>query len=733
MRNNIYQESFAYYDSDGMKLKLYLARELEKILKEMSGDDDGKIADINFAYYNSWLLDGLRTRGEHIIYGEWDKLNELNRSMTEKIHKDSNLEDITTPKCAFVSIESETYYNYLSDVETEGEKGKIIIAGVKSSVKEAPEPTNVIWENRDFDKQVRWAKFILVCIAVIFVLFLTFLATVKAKSMTNDLIGKYDDSINCQEMGHMYKYDVLQKLAADEWLDYYQNGGEDSGRQISPTLSCFCTAEYVEKGNDAAEQSYTSTDGKQVKTCSEIFADRAGVGMITMGVSFLIVGVNFALKVILVTLIKELRLKTVTLETNYTMITIFVGQFINTAVLIVLNNAAFKDFDGGNGPLSLIFFVGTETDFTVTWYKVVGTTIMRTMTSQAIWPLIEFGMFYSIINATRWFDRGFTSDTFSTKSPSVQAYIDTYAGPEYLIHYRFAAILLQIGVAFCYGCTMPPLYGIASVAFLILYINERLLVCYYYREPPAFDEKMTMLTLDLVKYVPFMMLPMAFWQLGNRQIFENVVSEIEFKSDIRLSSHNISSAFSHMDPTFMTYNSGPLWLLIFIILFKLICWCTGWGGDDEEDESDQLVEGLADYYDALKEADKSTLLGHEDQLAYKYGCKTFSDERLSKLKSSETVDVEKVIMGVATYRILDSLQYQQALQYEPIRMTADGAKRDNVIMISTKEGEMPEGETRENEPDQMDVTYLAINLAYLPDAKQKTFNMDTSNGKAIFP
>ena len=52
-----------------------------------------------------------------------------------------------------------------------------------------------------------------------------------------------------------------------------------------------------------------------------------------MGVSFLIVGVNFALKVILVTLIKELRMKTVTLEANYTMITVFVGQFINTCLL----------------------------------------------------------------------------------------------------------------------------------------------------------------------------------------------------------------------------------------------------------------------------------------------------------------------------------------------------------------------------------------------------------------
>ena len=70
---------------------------------------------------------------------------------------------------------------------------------------------------------------------------------------------------------------------------------------------------------------------------------------------------------------------------------------------------------------------------------------------------------------------------------------------------------------------MPPLYGIAAVAFVILYINERCLVCYYYKEPPTFDEKMTVLTLDLVKYVPFVMLPMAFWQLGNRQIFETEV------------------------------------------------------------------------------------------------------------------------------------------------------------------------------------------------------------------
>jgi len=31
---------------------------------------------------------------------------------------------------------------------------------------------------------------------------------------------------------------------------------------------------------------------------------------------------------------------------------------------------------------------------------------------------------------------------------------------------------------------------------------------------------------------------------------------------------------------------------------------------------------------------------------------------LAKLKAAETADKEKIIMGVATYRILDNLQYQ---------------------------------------------------------------------------
>lgn len=88
-------------------------------------------------------------------------------------------------------------------------------------------------------------------------------------------------------------------------------------------------------------------------------------------------------------------------------------------------------------------------------------------------------------------------------------------------------------------------------------------------------------------------------------------------------------------------------------------------------------------------------------------------------------------MGVATYRLLESLQYQQGMQYEPAKKKDDGTcQRDGNIIVSTQEGENAKHVV--NEPEQQDVTYLAVNLAYIPDAKRATLNFDTSNGKTLF-
>ena len=229
-----------YYDAEGLRFKCYLQKIIEEKVNELSEGQGGKVADINFGYKNSWLLDDLYERGNLIKFKEWGKLNELNKEMTRKMHED--METLTTPVCAFVCMETEEAYNHIAPC------GTIDILGKESKVDEAVEPTNIIWENRYFDKTTRAVRMLFIIIAVSTVLFITFLMTTYAKGVTNDTIGKYDESIKCSELEKMYDAETLQKLAADEWIDYYRKGGEDMDRLISSDLSCFCTAEYQRAG-----------------------------------------------------------------------------------------------------------------------------------------------------------------------------------------------------------------------------------------------------------------------------------------------------------------------------------------------------------------------------------------------------------------------------------------------------------------------------------------------------
>lgn len=125
-------------------------------------------------------------------------------------------------------------------------------------------------------------------------------------------------------------------------------------------------------------------------------------------------------------------------------------------------------------------------------------------------------------------------------------YVDIYSGPEYMIHFRYATILNITFVCLMYGTAMPILYLIALFAFLILYFSERLLVCYYYKQPPAFDEEMTMNTLNMLLWAPLIHMMFTYWYLSNNQIFDNAVFAFKTVKDVALSGHTVIMEFSDL-------------------------------------------------------------------------------------------------------------------------------------------------------------------------------------------
>eukprot|EP00351_Strombidinopsis_sp_SopsisLIS2011_P002322 CAMPEP_0116881782 /NCGR_PEP_ID=MMETSP0463-20121206/13840_1 /TAXON_ID=181622 /ORGANISM="Strombidinopsis sp, Strain SopsisLIS2011" /LENGTH=74 /DNA_ID=CAMNT_0004533963 /DNA_START=2417 /DNA_END=2641 /DNA_ORIENTATION=- len=69
-------------------------------------------------------------------------------------------------------------------------------------------------------------------------------------------------------------------------------------------------------------------------------------------------------------------------------------------------------------------------------------------------------------------------------------------------------------ITFMYGLAMPILFPIAAITFLNLYIVEKLLLSYWYQNPPTYDDKLNKAALNYLKWPPVLLLFFGYWWMG---------------------------------------------------------------------------------------------------------------------------------------------------------------------------------------------------------------------------
>lgn len=106
------------------------------------------------------------------------------------------------------------------------------------------------------------------------------------------------------------------------------------------------------------------------------------------------------------------RFVTKTLEKMSTVPKLFLFEWINTVLLLILVNSKIPELDLPDG---FPIFNGKYIDFDSPWYRSVGTTITLTMVVNIIMPLIMERIFYTIKVYRRCRDRGCTRDKKKTK------------------------------------------------------------------------------------------------------------------------------------------------------------------------------------------------------------------------------------------------------------------------------------------------------------------------------
>lgn len=177
---------------------------------------------------------------------------------------------------------------------------------------------------------------------------------------------------------------------------------------------------------------------------------------------------------------------------------LFVGIFINTAVILLIVNA---DIPGLRN--LRVIFNGEFIDFTPQWYKQVGLTIFLThaltiITPQTL-PLITY--LYVLCK------RRYTTELCTTQDQLNQL----YSGTQFNLSQRYSMILVIIYVALFYSAGIPLLIPSTATILIISYWVDKYTFLRYYRIPPRYDESLSILCVAVLPYCIILHLAISCW------------------------------------------------------------------------------------------------------------------------------------------------------------------------------------------------------------------------------
>lgn len=358
--------------------------------------------------------------------------------------------------------------------------------------------------------------------------------------------------------------------------------------------------------------------------------------------------INYFLREIIIRMIKKIGFHTETSQTNVIMIFVFIVQFLNTGVLVTLINANTNE-----AGLKLGIFNGAYPDFDYNWYSDVGATIIYALVFTAVWPFIEISVYGGLSYLYRFIDKGFSFKKYKTNCKTIQQYINLYSGPEYLIHYKYSSMLNIVFVTFMYGVALPVLFPVGLACFIISYFVEKILLVYYYREPPSYDSKLNNTAISILLWAPFFMFSVGYWFMSNKQIFDNFAILNEKANPVVYSTGHV--LFREItDGTSLSY--FIMAIIFFICLVFKSCVVKIYEKSPLAIKfKDKYDEKLPKYHEALEYDDSMYLMTLERHVRKAFGFKTLLDYTLKKVVEAKASP--KKIYGVGVYDMLANIRY----------------------------------------------------------------------------
>mmetsp|Transcript_52500 Transcript_52500/g.60046 ORF Transcript_52500/g.60046 Transcript_52500/m.60046 type:complete len:842 (+) Transcript_52500:284-2809(+) len=340
-------------------------------------------------------------------------------------------------------------------------------------VKQAVEPSNILWENLEVSRSERCRRGFVIFFCVFLLLVCSFVIIFLIK------VNISDDDINkttCEPISSTIPKTQEEAEAIN-----------DSG---DLRVKCYC----FELGYTTIAQNPSLING----ICEDYAKQKATAYFAQFLSAASIIVINGVLRYFLRRLGRYQRYETITRETTSTLKKIFIASFINTAFIPIIIYASLQNY-GFVSTLSEIPYIGEYflnegyTDLTREWHLKVPPAVNTFM----VWNLISPHFLMVILGSISMS----CSRRKGRKRANTQVELNrAYEGLPFDVGTNVAYTLNLFFVTLFFGPALPTLYPLAFLCFLIKYWSDKYFALRLAKKPPNYDERINDTVLSLLPF-----------------------------------------------------------------------------------------------------------------------------------------------------------------------------------------------------------------------------------------
>jgi alpha-tubulin suppressor-like RCC1 family protein len=350
------------------------------------------------------------------------------------------------------------------------------------SVSQAPEPSNIKWENLQVRGMNKNLRLVATSIITVSMLFLSFFVIIVLKGLKEGLFQDGGAAL-CLEAPDVDDPNV-QELTL--WYLY-----TSSNAKYQTILACYC-----QKRIEVARE-----------YCAPYLLTQTRVQALSITAIVGVIAINTMLTNVLNACAVFEKHHSITEEEGAIAIKVFLAQFMNTALISTIVNTDLAYFFPILQPFKdSNLLTGIHKDFTSDWFSMVGAPIVATVLPASITPNIVLLLEWPISILQRFF--------LKNRQKTQRLLNELFKGPKFMLSQRYGVMLSMMFTILLYSGSIPIMSWFAVMFFGSAYWCEKTYLLRVVQKPPSYDEQLPFLAIKFLPFAALLHIGVFIWSIG---------------------------------------------------------------------------------------------------------------------------------------------------------------------------------------------------------------------------